>query len=347
MPLRHLMKLHADLAGEATGMHGKVDGALAFAQQVIDLGAVYFLANPRAAAQLKRLSEENRTYVTHEYFNENWRIMAFSEVAEWLDDAKLSFVASAHLLDQVEPLNLTPECHKFLTEIRHPILRQSVRDYFVNQHFRRDIYIKGPRRLSLLEQEESLQSEQLALTTRVDDVPMKIKRARGEIGLSEEAYRPMLELLADRDSAPKPFAELAANLKPMPLSQVLQAVLALVGAGHAHPAQQWTAEARKRCRALNRYLYERARSGSAIQCLASPVTGGIPDSRLHQLFLLALAHNRTGAVEQSEFAWSLLSAHGRPLIKDGKTLESAKELMSAASDFATKRVPVLKALEIA
>ena len=36
MPLRHLMKLHADLAAEAGGMMAKLDGAMAFAQQVID-----------------------------------------------------------------------------------------------------------------------------------------------------------------------------------------------------------------------------------------------------------------------------------------------------------------------
>ena len=34
-----------------------------------------------------------------------------------------------------------------LVRARHPILRQSVRDYLVNQQFRRDIFAKGSRRL--------------------------------------------------------------------------------------------------------------------------------------------------------------------------------------------------------
>jgi hypothetical protein len=42
LPLRHLMKLHADLGTEATGMVAKLDRALAFTQQVIDSGALYF-----------------------------------------------------------------------------------------------------------------------------------------------------------------------------------------------------------------------------------------------------------------------------------------------------------------
>ena len=42
MPLRHLMKLHADVASEASGMVAKLDGAMAFAQQVIDWVRCFF-----------------------------------------------------------------------------------------------------------------------------------------------------------------------------------------------------------------------------------------------------------------------------------------------------------------
>src|SRR5262249_23604487 len=140
MPLRHLMKLHADLSGaEATGMVPTVDAALAFAKKVVDSGAVYFRSNPAVQERLKRISESNRNYLVHEYFTQDWRLMAVSDVAQRLDEAKVSFVASAHLLDHVDAINLTSEAQKFLGEIQHPILRQSVRDYFVNQQFRRDI----------------------------------------------------------------------------------------------------------------------------------------------------------------------------------------------------------------
>ena len=165
LPLRHLMKLHADLAAEVTGMVAKLDGALAFAQQVIDSGALYFRRNPAVGERLKEIAGQNRNYLAHEYFNEDWRVTTFSDVAKCLDDAKLSFVASAHLLDHVEAVNLTAEGNKLLAGIKHPILRQSVRDYFVNQTFRRDVFIKGPRRLSGLEQHDIMRSQAFALTT--------------------------------------------------------------------------------------------------------------------------------------------------------------------------------------
>jgi SAM-dependent methyltransferase len=354
LPLRHLMKLHADLAAEATGMVAKLDGALAFAQQVIDSGALYFRRNPAVGEQLKRIAGLSRNYLAHEYFNEDWRVTGFADVAKWLDDAKLSFVASAHLLDHVEALNVTAEGNKLLASIKHPILRQSVRDYFVNQQFRRDVFMKGPRRLSSLEQQEAMRSHAFTLTTHADDVPMKVKGGLGEATLQEQLYRPLIEALAENNYAPKKLDELSAsaNLKAMPIAQVLQAILVLAGAGHVHPTQEPASASRTYCRALNRYLLECARSAGDIQFLASPVTGGgAPVPRLQQLFILALQFGTKSEAEQAAFAWGLLSGQGQRVIKDGKTLESPEEniaeLTNMARQFTIKRLPVLRALDVA
>ena len=299
------------------------------------------------------MSGQNRNYLAHEYFTQDWRIMAFSDVAKWLDDAKLSFVASAHLLDHVEGVNLTAEGNTLLAGIKHPILRQSVRDYFVNQQFRRDVFIKGPRRLSDLEQQDAIRSDAFVLTTHADDVPMKVRGALGEATLQEQVYRPVIEVLAENDYAAKKVEQLAAHgkLKALPFAQVLQALFVLTGAGHVHPAQAAVSSSRTHCHALNRYLCERARSAGDIQFLASPVTGGgVLVPRFHQLFLLALQLGKKSEAEQAAFAWALLSAQGQRVMRDGKAVESPEEniaeLTNMARQFATKRLPVLKALEV-
>ena len=131
VPLRHLMKLHADLAAEASGLLAKLDGAVSFAQQVIDLGRAFLPRQSGRCRAAERMSTLDRHYLAHEFFTHDWRVMPFSDVARWLDDAKLNFVASAHLLDHIEAVNLTEAGHKLLSSISHPVLRQSVRDYFV------------------------------------------------------------------------------------------------------------------------------------------------------------------------------------------------------------------------
>jgi SAM-dependent methyltransferase len=353
MPLRHLVKLHADFAGEATGLLAKLNEALAFAQQVIESGALYFLGNPAVPERLKKMSEQDRNYLAHEYFTRDWRVMPFSDLAAWLDDAKLSFVASAHLLDHVEAVNLSESGQKLLAGISHPVLRQSVRDYLVNQQFRRDLFGKGTRRLSQLEQIEAFRQQAFVLTMLADDVPMKVTGSLGEATLHEQPYRPILEALADNGYAPKPAAQIAAHpkLSSVPLLQIAQALIVLTGAGYVHPAQEPSRQAKARCAALNRYFCERARSAATISYLASPVSASdIPLSQFQQLFLLASQHGRKLPKDQAQFVWDLLAAQGQRIIKDGKPLESAEqnldELLRQAVEFADKRLPVLKGLGV-
>jgi hypothetical protein len=62
---------------------------------------------------------------------------------------------------------------------------------------------------------------------------------------------------------------------------------------------------------------------------------------------------RNGKKQPQDWAsevWSVLSTQNQRLLKEGKTLESAEdniqELVNQANDFARKRLPILKALEI-
>jgi hypothetical protein len=178
MPLRHLLSLHAELAeGDAKGIVGKIDGALAFAQQVVESGAQFFKANPAVAERLKKIAEQNRNYLAHEYFNADWHPMPFSDLAKWLEQAKLAFAASAHLLDQVEAIHLPESAAKMLAEQRHPVLRETLRDYLVNQQFRRDLFVRGPRRVAVIERMESLRSLRLVPLTSPKHVSMKVQGA--------------------------------------------------------------------------------------------------------------------------------------------------------------------------
>ena len=71
----------------------------------------------------------------------------FTEVADALAKAKLEFATTAEPLDVVDTINLTAEGIAFLATIEHPILREQARDYFVNQQFRKDLWLRGVRRL--------------------------------------------------------------------------------------------------------------------------------------------------------------------------------------------------------
>jgi hypothetical protein len=241
MPLRHLMTLQAELAGsDAQGMTGKIDAALAFTQKVVDSGALYFKANPAVEARLKGIRGQNRHYLAHEYFNRDWLPMPFSEVAERLRAAKLTFATSANLLDSVDEVCLTTEGRQLLAEIGHPVLRESVRDYFVNQQFRKDIFFKGPRTLPPRERADLILKQTFVLVTSAADVPMKLPGPIGEITLQEAVYKPLLEIMAENGHAPKSVKQLLAHpaWKGQSLPILWQSLLVLTARGYFYPVQE-------------------------------------------------------------------------------------------------------------
>lgn len=56
-------------------------------------------------------------------------------------------------------------------------------------------------------------------------------------------------------------------------------------------------------------------------------------------------------MQWAQVVWTILQAQGQKLLKEGKTLETAEENMAEltrqAEEFAQKRLPILKALQIA
>ena len=354
MPLRHLMKLHADFAGsESNTMIAKVDAALSFAKQIIDSGALYFTGNPAVAQRLTKIAEQNKQYLAHEYLNKDWRLMAFSELADWLEQAKLSFVGSAHLIDHVDAVNLSAEGQKLLGQIAHPILRESVRDYLVNQQFRRDIFVKGPQRISSMEQQEMLRMELFVLLTPAVSIPREVTGLKGKGSLHPAIYDPIIAALEEEGGRPKTVEWLRTHQKlaQISLPQIIQSLLVLTGNGHVHPTEEVSAETRAMCRDLNRYLLKRSRTSADINFLASPVSGsGMLVTRFQQLFLLAREEGKNAPLEQAEYAWRLMEAQGQRLVKERRTLETREdnldELAAMAEEFG-RRIPLMAALGIA
>ncbi|MCX7171985.1 MAG: class I SAM-dependent methyltransferase [Proteobacteria bacterium] len=143
IPLRDLLTEHAEVMGTpGQGIVNRIDGAIAFAEKLLTTNPGYVRANPQIVERLKKIKEQNRNYLAHEYFNRDWLPMSFSRMAQWLVPAKLSYAVSAHFLDQVDAVNLSNDQQALLKEIPDPLLHETTRDFMVNQQFRRD-YLVG------------------------------------------------------------------------------------------------------------------------------------------------------------------------------------------------------------
>ncbi len=354
-PLQHLLSEHGRvMAPPGSPLLGKVDAALEFVEKLMALNPVYGIVNPSFIERLRQVKNQNRQYVAHEYFNHHWRPLRFADLAESLGEAKLTFACSAHYLDHVDALNLTTDQHRFLAELTDPVFRQTVRDFIVNAQFRRDFWVKGARRLPLVDQVEALKQLKIMLTGVRSEVALNVTGALGKRDMTPTVYDPILEILADH--APKTIGEIEQSLSGagLRLATIYEAIMVLAGKGDLVVVQDEAAQARAKAHTdrLNLRILDRARTSSDLLHMASPVNGGgVAAGRFHQLFLLASRQGRQSADEMAQFAWDTISPQGQRVLREGKTIESQEdnlaELAIQARDFIDHRLSIFQKLQIA
>jgi SAM-dependent methyltransferase len=354
IPLRHVMQMYVELAASKNNdLTTPIDEALKFTQKIADSGAGFFRANPRTSQRLSLLAKKNRTYLAHEFLNRHWEIVNFSDVVKLLSNAKVSFAGSADLINYVEQFNLSEQGRRLLTEIKNPILRETIRDLLINQMFRRDIFIKGGRRLSGRERLEALRSQNFILMARPEDIPLKFRGKGVGFSLKAEQVHPILDALAQNNHAPQSLGDLERRpeLSGLKLPTLIQIILILTAAGHIRPTQQSNSAARLRSLALNQHLCMMAMSSGNIAVLASPVIGGgVRANRFEQLAIRALKDGDFHPEQEARKACGLLIEQGERMKKSGRLIEGPEEMLAeirrTMEQFREKRLPTFRALEI-
>ncbi len=338
MPLRHLMTLHAERAGTGKGVIDRTREAMAFTQSVADLNLGYFQQNPNLKDKVKSMSAQNPNYLVHEYMNRDWRIMHFAEVAEALVEARLDFAAAASPADQLDAFRIPAAGMALLNEQTDPIMRQTLRDYLVNQQFRRDLFVRGGRKLGAVAQQRALDQSLFVL--------MKpIAALRNDIAPGAKGIDPVMRLrILDAIHAvtgPVSMAELVAQLqrdeesKPTAL-YVRQLLMELLSAGEVSVAQVPDLNARTHAEKLNQAACASAGEVTENPALLSPVTGGAIQLGLIQMVLLHVLMTQQaasgGSLAVSELAarcWARLSLLGLRVVSGGKACQSEEENLAA------------------
>lgn len=354
-PMRHLMTEHAQVLGsEGGGIVNRINGAMDFAQKLLDTNPAFSRANPLVGDRLTKMQAHSRDYLAHEYFNRDWHPMHFATMAEWLEGAKVQFACSANYLDHIDVINLSTEQQVFLKDIPDAMFRETTRDFMVNQQFRKDYWVKGARKLNPLEQTDAMRAQKVILTSPRADVSLKLQGAVGEVSLSEGVYGPILDALASHQPMTLGQLEQTTQDKGVSLAKIMQAAMVLTGAGHLAlvQADAVVKAAKPKTDKINAHIMHKSRGSNEVSYLASPVTGGgVTVNRFQQLFLMAMGQGQKEPVQWAAFVWDILNQQSQKLVKGGETIDSDEdnlaELSAQAAEFQVKVLPVLKALQIA
>jgi SAM-dependent methyltransferase len=341
-PLQRLM-LHYQPTTN-TSIEQRLNGALQFLEQLKATKAIY-LQEPTVVKRLERLKSQNRSYLVHEYFNEHWTALYFDQVHQHMQQAKLTYLGSAHLIDNMDNLNLTSEAMQELAKIQDPVYREVVRDFYLNNTFRRDVYVRGVDAMSSTAQTEEFRQMKFILTVEADQVKLEHQTALGKLQLQENVYRPITACLKEEGALSIAQLEAKLSSQGINLQRLIQALIVMTGMSYAHPIVEGIDPTM--AHQFNRTILQRSLHQGDINFLCSPVIGnGVHVPRLEQLLLLTEYDTSKGL----ESIWQTLKDTGMRLTKEGKTLETPEEnwqfLKESAQKFAQNRRPLLRQLGI-
>jgi SAM-dependent methyltransferase len=348
-PLRQLLSEYSKRA--ATGpILSRVEQSLSFVQSVIDADADYFRNNPSLAHRLANIRKQDKTYVSHEFFNQNWHPMSFVEISDRLSAAKLGFGASANLIDNLEALSVPAAARPLLDKIGDESLRQMVRDFFVSQQFRRDLFVKGVRHMTRGELRHEIAGQEFLLVGDPDQRPAKIMTPAGEAELKADIYEPIGEQIVSDPDTPVsvPYLLSAPRTKHLGEWQIWEALLVLAAANWLSPRNFGgaTPATRAASHSLNQEILRRAEYGESIACLASPEIGAaIPVTRIEQLLLAA---HLAGDQSPVDAVFTKLEGEGERLISEGKVVEDREAALMIMNniwqELIEKKLPTLRRL---
>src|SRR5262249_54927729 len=146
-PLRELMMQYA--ARQTGPLPQRIKSSLAFAQELGKAKAKFFTGNPGAGPRLDRMAGQATNYLAHEYFNKDWTLLYHADVVADMNAAKLTYAGSATLLEQFDDVLASRDALALYKDINDRILRETVKDFVLNQQFRRDIYVRGAPKLDM------------------------------------------------------------------------------------------------------------------------------------------------------------------------------------------------------
>ena len=325
LPLKRLLLAHAALYSEKSAV--QLSAAANFIEQFqLDQGG-FFSQSTALPDLLALLKTRNPNYLAHEYLHTDTKPLYHMDIVKDFDAAKLNYIGSADLCYAYPSFYLNDEKRALVDVISNPPLRETLKDFFLNSYFRRDVFVRGARALSPTRQRTLLGNLHLALlvpaaTLRYTDLKVGVTEAC----INKLIYAPAFALL---DETPATLADLATmpDLQQVPVAEIAKVAAILVTTQQAivyakpKPA---TAVSRR----VNHLLALEARYTDACDTFACPIAGnGITLNIVERLVYLLLCEVGTNisAMIAVDAVDDLLEHRQRRLRKDGKPIESDEE----------------------
>lgn len=284
-------------------------------------------------------------YLKHEFQTEHWRPSFHADVAAAMASARCDYVGSATIDENFPQMSLSAAQRELWDEAPDAAARELIFDVCVPRAFRRDLYVRGLRRVP---RDAAVDALWLASTSRAGG-EVTLKTQAGEASLPQSLVDAVRSALSDRPCTVGALRKLpgCGNVTPSELLAVL------IGSGHAQPLWRlpgsdvdWP-QAVAVARRLNAVAAERlAPHGMGVGTLglATPALGGgLRVSTIELAVANLVAHAATDGHESDD-----VTALVRRLVPPGPLPppEVVAELERVVAELLAERRPVWKVLGI-
>lgn len=345
LPLQRLLVEYADAFPGRSDR--QMQGAASFVKRMEAASANYFGAHPNLKSRLDMLQAKSSNYLVHEYMHRQWMPLYHADVARDLAGAKLEFVGSADLPMFYAKSYLNEEKEGIVETISDSAMRETIKDYFFNTSFRKDVFARGNRKLSSRKQVELLLNTGVMVLVAKEKINLNFKLTVGALQGKNELYAPLLAALYER---PHRIGELMQlpSMDGQSLVDIVQAVVMLISSGQGMiygnpPNEAELASSRKMNQEISRLsVYE-----DEYQALVSPLLKALlPLNQVERLVYFALTSSELAQDIDSivNFVWSAISSQDRRMMRNGIPLETVEDNLSEVrvqvSNALQQRLPV-------
>jgi len=354
-PLRQL------IAGRAALVEGdslaRAKQGVDFAKWMSECGAEYFSSNPAAVAMLEKMTKLGLAYVAHEYLHAHWAPMYFAQVASEMATGGLYFVGQLPLYLNYRDLAIPEKLAPVFAGVGDRVAFESLKDFALNEYFRRDVFVKGHATRSETATRAYLDGTRFGRSLAGGAIPREMRLPHHTVHYFGPVFDALLPALEESGKTPIELSQ-RPDLDAFELPRIRDAVMRLalgeaivplVGASRARPAG---ADPGGRYRLPSAYDRHALREGLALESpltLASTVAGtGIELSTVEAVAVYLLTE--VGVADRP--AW-IRERCARPTFRltvRGKVIDDNEErvrtLTSAVGTFSAKQLPRLVELGV-
>jgi hypothetical protein len=144
---------------------------------------------------LERLTQAPAAYLAHELMNAQWRPLMHGDVAARLASAKLEYAGSGNLLSNFPQLTLSAGQREVLAQFDDPAMLELFKDICRPQPLRKDVFIRGGRRIDPIARDAMLQDITLGLVAEEKSWKFEFDVPEGKAQMAESYYRPIFQRL--------------------------------------------------------------------------------------------------------------------------------------------------------